>query len=325
VNPLRYTGNMGITGTLGVGRGELPNAKTVMSVYPAVGGQDSLQVWRRSNGSPVAWIDSTGAFRTLSINGPGYSGGIDNVGSVRGRRFRSDTNGTADLPVIWSANGTQNTGPFWLDNGTGDGRSSRWAIAAKGAQVAVFDSSGVDVTGDVDATGNVTGANLMYKADFRDSLTAALALEQLLPLPDFADTTISAQDSVTVKLLADIDGGKGRNKKVVAYGNGTTAVDSLTLVSTFSPLTQYADTLVVWIKTADNTNTLFSVQIRDNDGAVLFSSGKIQVGADDTMTRFAWALSDFATVDEKMLLYGVTLQNAADVMELGQAYIKRIQ
>lgn len=181
------------------------------------------------------------------------------------------------------------------------------------------------LTGNVDATGNVTGANLMYKADFRDSLTAALALEQLLPLPDFADTTISAQDSVTVKLLADIDGGKGRNKKVVAYGNGTTAVDSLTLVSTFSPLTQYADTLVVWVKTADNTNTLFSVQIRDNDGAVLFSSGKIQVGADDTMTRFAWALSDFATVDEKMLLYGITLQNAADVMELGQAYIKRIQ
>lgn len=163
VNPLRYPGNMGITGTLGVGRGELPNAKTVMSVYPAVGGQDSLQVWRRSNGSPVAWIDSTGAFRTLSINGPGYSGGIDNVGSVRGRRFRSDTNGTADLPVIWSANGTQNTGPFWLDNGTGDGRSSRWAIAAKGAQVAVFDSTGI--TGRINipaAIPTVFGTGAMY-------------------------------------------------------------------------------------------------------------------------------------------------------------------
>lgn len=146
VSPLRYTGNVGITGTLGVGRGVLTNAKTVLSIYPTAAQGDTLFSICNSAGTPVAYIDSTGYIRTFA--NILASSTIQSSAGLLGPYFRSTGDGTVGSAAMsWFSDinlGIYRIGP------------DRLGITAKGAQVADFDSNGVDVTGGITSTGTAT-------------------------------------------------------------------------------------------------------------------------------------------------------------------------
>lgn len=176
----------GITGaTLGVGNASAPNAKTVMSIYPVVGVQDTLQSWRASLGNTTAWVDSSG-----NINS---KGGLDVTAHAVVRNTVRIADGTAASPsLIWISDtnlGFYRVGP------------DRLGIAAKGANVAIVDSSGFAVTGGITATGTATfqAFNTPVQAILADStLTAARSGYTYIARPIVAKATATLPSNPAV-------------------------------------------------------------------------------------------------------------------------------
>jgi len=204
-------------------------------------------------------------------------------------------------PAI-SSRGDNDTGIEWLTT-----ESNILLLMAKGVERARVDSLGIDVTGDIRI----------------DSKSIAMSDEFALPIPDWPDTTASAQDSTTVKTFADLDGIKGQKKMLLVYGNASAAEDSTIWVGTFNPQFTTSDSLWFHAYSADASDTPFAVEIWDELGNIEFSSDQITLAGDGAWYRQSFEFTGFDNLEERSIVYRITTDLAADAIQIGQVYVKR--
>ena len=179
------------------------NAKTAFNLWN-IAGIDTLQSWKDSLKRTVAWMDSTGKLTTkmvqsdsMKVSNTGtsanwllmvYKNGVrkasvDSSGNgylrnniyVGGQFLPSTVNNVA--APVYSSNGDSDTGIYFPLN-----YSNQVGIAAKGANVATFDSAGVTVA-----------ETLSAKVAKADTFKANYAV---LWGPNLADYTVVNTDSV---------------------------------------------------------------------------------------------------------------------------------
>lgn len=147
-----------------------------------------------------------------------------------------------------------------------------------------------------------------------------------IPLPIIPDTTASSLDSLTVLQLSDLANNPYEYTNYLhAFGNGSSAVDSLFMTIQFENKKANPDSIIYWLKAsttdADSASLIITVQQKDRtDTDTPYTSGNIGVSTKDTWERKAAEFDDFR--DGSYTLVVRFRLRMSQTVEVGQIWFK---
>jgi len=296
------------------------NAKTAFNLWN-IAGIDTLQSWKDSLKRTVAWMDSTGKLTTkmvqsdsMKVSNTGtsanwllmvYKNGVrkasvDSSGNgylrnniyVGGQFLPSTVNNVA--APVYSSNGDSDTGIYFPLN-----YSNQVGIAAKGANVATFDSAGVTVA-----------ETLSAKVAKADTFKANYAV---LWGPNLADYTVVNTDSVASAGAAnDTTGTRVYWRRYFSWDSAESPSMKTGIYSTVFHLgteTRYKpDSLVVnlWFDgTHANADSGAAMIVVKGQSGTIVSTGWVTVAAASTWEHKGYVIPTPFTRNEEyeMLVY----------------------
>lgn len=269
------------------------NAKTWFNLRPNVATVDTVQSWFSPGGTRVAYMDSTGNMQ------------IGPVLKIGTSYYISETSGVALLPLVKTLNGTVSDPSltFYTDTDTGIYRiaPNRLGIAAKGANVATFDSTGVSVTG-------------VAKAD---TFKVSTALKWGLSPKDFVLAAVDSAGAFTTYSAGhDSSQTRARNRSYLDFTHvNTNSLQQISMGAVIPLLfTTTPDSIMfdAW-GTAGSDSLKFRIRVKSAVAAAsaLYDSGWKVLTLMSTWTHFAGVMPAFTRNEEYEVLIEVQAKNNA--------------